>query len=87
MRLLSPREYIKDFKLPIFLSTCKRDFFRKESMKLNEDMALKDNKYVFVDIDSDNKEVGHVHNVIAPYLEESKRVNQKMFEFIETIIK
>ena len=87
MRLLSPREYIKDFKLPLFVSTCKNDFIRKESLKLNEDMKQKDNKFVFIDIDSDNKKVDHVHNVVAPYLEESKRVNQKMLEFIETIIK
>ena len=87
MRLLSPREYFKDFKLPIFLSTCKRDFIRHESLKLIDDMSQKDNRFMLVDIDSDDKRIEHVHNVIAPYLEESKRVNQKMLEFIETIIK
>ena len=87
MRLMSPREYIQDFKLPLFLSTCKLDFIRHESMKLNEDMSKKENKYVFVDIDSDKEKVDHVHNVVRPSLEESIQVNQAMFDFIDSVTK
>ena len=82
MRKYSPKTYINDFKLPLFLSTCKNDFIREESLKLNNDMQNKDNVYKFVDVDSDNEMVDHVHNVTKVNLDESKKVNEEMVEFI-----
>ena len=77
----SPKTYINDFHLPIFLSTCKNDFIRPEPLKLYEDIKNRRN-IVFVDISSDKKEVDHVHNVTKPYLNESKEVNEATTEFI-----
>ena len=86
MALLSPRTYIKDYRMPLFLSTCKNDFIRVQSLILNEDMKSKDNKYVFHDINSDKKEVGHVHNVMALNLEESKFINDEIDKFVSSLI-
>lgn len=84
LKTLSPHTYIHDLKYPLFLSTCKNDFIRSETLALKED--LKDKKdIIFVDIDSDNKEVDHVHNITKPQLEESKEVNNKIIEFIEKL--
>lgn len=78
---LSPNTYIESFNLPIFVSTCKHDFIREESLHAYSD--LKDrNNFVFVDIDSDSKKVRHVHNVTHPNLEESIKVNDAIDQFI-----
>ena len=82
MRKLSPKTYISSINIPLFLSTCKHDFIRNESMLLNEDMKDKKN-YVFLDIDSDDKNVDHVHNITKPQLEESKKVNNAMARFLD----
>lgn len=82
LKTLSPKTYIKSINIPLFVSTCKHDFIRPEPLKLNEDM--KDKKgYAFLDIDSDNKQVDHVHNVTKPQLEESKTVNNAMARFLD----
>lgn len=82
LRKLSPKTYIDKVSIPLFLSTCKRDFIRNESMLLNKDMEGRTG-YGFVDIDSDDKNVDHVHNVTKPQLEESKKVNNAMASFLE----
>lgn len=82
MRKYSPKTYIKDFSLPLLLSSCKNDFVGAESKKLDLDMKEKNNVYKYVYIDSDNPEVDHVHNVIKPDIEESVYVNSEMVKFI-----
>ena len=82
LKKLSPKTYISSINIPLFLSTCKHDFIRNESMLLNEDMKDKKN-YVFLDIDSDDKNVDHVHNITKPQLEESKKVNNAMARFLD----
>ena len=69
--------------MPIFLSTCKFDFIRPQSLMLKEDIDTYNLKHTYLDIDSDNKKVDHVHNVVRPYLEESKTVNDAMDKFMK----
>ena len=46
-------------------------------------MASYKNKFKFIDIDSDNKEIGHVHNVITPELPESKEDREIIINFFK----
>lgn len=82
MKKISPKTYIDTFNLPLFVSTCKNDFLRREAYILNDDMKDKDVKFMLYDLDSNNRRVGHVHNVIYPNLKESIDVNNKMLEFL-----
>ena len=86
LRLISPDQYISDFKGPLFLSTCKQDFLLSESLKLKEDMEKKDNVFKFVFIDSDEKHVAHVHNVLWPEHPRAKEVNDQMADFISSLL-
>ena len=85
LRRYSPKTYINQLKSPLFLSTCKNDFIRPQSLLLNEDMKERIN-YVFVDIDSDNKEIDHVHNITKIDLEESIKVNDAIIKFIDNLL-
>lgn len=85
LRVYSPMTYLDFAKAPIFLSTCRNDFVRAESMHLLEDLKDK-HEYQFVDIDSDKKEVDHVHNVVKIHLEESKQVNDAIVAFVDNIL-
>ncbi len=82
MKTLSPRTYISTYSGPLFLSTCKRDFIRSESMLLKADCDSLSRPLDFVDIDSDDIRVRHVHNVSNPGLPESKEVNSRMADFM-----
>lgn len=82
----SPKTYIEYHKVPLFLSTCKNDFVRGESMKLNEDMKDKPG-YTLVDIQSDDEKVDHVHNVIKINLKESIEVNNAIVDFVDKLLK
>lgn len=79
---LSPRTFIKDYSGPMFLSTCTNDFIRGESLKLLEDRKALGLETKFVDIESADRKVGHVHNVTDPSLPESRKVNAAMIEFM-----
>ncbi len=81
--LISPKTYFHVLKGPVFVSTCKRDFLRAETLHLVKDAKDLGIELDFMDIDSDNKQCEHVHNVIRPSLEESKLVNKEMMAFIE----
>ena len=83
--LYSPNCHIDLLKLPIFVSTCKRDFIRSQTLHLMDDIKGRDNVF-FIDINSDNKAVDHVHNVTKPHLKESIEVNKAMLRFIEEYI-
>ena len=85
LKTISPKTYIKDFDKPIFLSTCKNDFIRGEPLKLLEDIKDRDNNE-FLDIQSDDNNVDHVHNVTKINLEESKQVNLAIGKFIEKLL-
>ena len=49
-------------------------------------MEGKNVPYQFVDIDCDDKRIGHVHNITDPNEKESIEVNQAMCEFIAKAI-
>ena len=78
----SPSSYVEELTLPVFCSTCKLDFIRQESLALQKALAGREN-FEFLDIDSDDQVIGHVHNVLVPEREESIRVNNAMMAFIE----
>ena len=86
LKLISPDQYIDSFKGPLFLSTCKQDFLLSESLKLKEAMEKKDNVFKFVFVDSDEKHVAHVHNVLWPEHPRSIEVNDQMAEFIGSLL-
>lgn len=84
--LLDPKSHKDYLTTPIFVSTCTHDFIRNESLMLIKD--LKDRKdCMVVDIECDDKNVDHVHNVSKPNLEESKKVNNEMLKFLEIVSK
>ena len=83
-RELSPSTYIKELKTPLFVSTCKNDFLRQHSHRLNEDLTnMNYPNFVYIDIYSDDKKIGHVHNVLEPEYKEGKYINQSMIDFIK----
>ena len=85
LKKYSPKTYINELKSPLFLSTCKNDFIRPQSMLLNEDMKDKPG-YYFIDITSDDKNVDHVHNITKIELKESIKVNDKIIEFVNNLL-
>ena len=79
---LSPRTFISSYKGPLFVSTSRHDFIRGQALLLKQDCDSLGRKFEFLDIPSDDKKVGHVHNVINQDLPESKTVNNRMLEFM-----
>ena len=84
LETLSPRTFIGTYTGPLFLSTCTNDFIRAESLKLKSDCDALGREIVFVDIASDDKKVGHVHNVTYPDMPESQEVNAAMIAFMNS---
>lgn len=84
--LIDSLTHLPSLTTPLFLSTCKYDFLRSESLKLNEDMKNKIHTYKFIDLDVDDKTVGHVHNVVNPLHPQSVYINKEMIKFIEELI-
>lgn len=79
---VSPRTFIKGYRGPLFVSTCTRDFIRAQSLMLKADCDAMGREIEFVDIESEDRAVGHVHNVVDPSLPESQSVNSRMMEFM-----
>ena len=44
------------------------------------------NGYVFIDVNSHNKKVDHVHNVTKPRLKESIKLNEEIVEFADKLL-
>ena len=87
MKLISPNTYLENFNISFFVSTCKKDFLREQSIKLKEDAEKFNKDFTFLDINSDSRNVSHVHNVVNPKLKESITVNNAMMDFILNKIK
>ena len=84
----SPAYHIKNLKTPLFVSTCRNDFLREQSLLCKEDLTrLQFPYFQFLDIFVMDKQVAHVHNVNLPDLNESKEVNKAMIEFIKMTYK
>ena len=86
MASMSPRTYLDTFGGPLLVSTCTRDFIRGQSLLIKADCDSLGRDLVFVDIASEDKRVGHVHNVTAPALPESQEVNGRMITFMDRLL-
>ena len=82
-KLLCPKTHIKSLTCPVFISTCKRDFLRSHSLMLAEDLKKLGMNYQLVDLDTDDKTTGHVHNVLHPFRPYSDQVNRAMVDFMD----
>ena len=84
-RMFDPRTHLESLTCPTFVSTCKRDFLRSHSLLLNEELNKTNVVHEIVDLDTDDKTTGHVHNVLHPFRPFSDQVNRAMVEFIEKV--
>lgn len=82
MTSVSPRTFIGSYHGPLFVSTCTNDFIRSQSLLIKKDCDSLARPLVFVDIASNDKQVGHVHNVVNQKLPESQEVNARMIGFM-----
>ena len=85
MTSLSPRTFIGSYTGPLFVATCTNDFIRGQALLLKEDCDSLSRTVEFIDIASDYKKVGHVHNVINQTLPESREVNSRMIAFMNRL--
>ena len=82
LETLSPRSFIGSYSGPLFVSTCTHDFIRSQALLIKSDCDSLGRTVDFIDIESEDRRVGHVHNVINHDLQESKEVNTRMLEFM-----
>ena len=83
MKSMSPRTFIGSYTGPLFFSTCTMDFIRSQSLVLKEDCDSLGREVEFVDIRSNDRKVGHVHNVTDQALPQSKEVSSRMVSFMD----
>ena len=86
MTSMSPRTFIRSYSGPLFVSTCTKDFIRSQSLLIKADCDLFSRPLEFVDIASDDRQVGHVHNVVNQKLPESQEVNSRMIAFMDACL-
>lgn len=84
---VSPRTFIGSFTCPLLVSTCTRDFIRDQALLIKSDCDSLGRAIEFVDIESNDSRVRHVHNVTSYDLPESKTVNDRMTAFMDNILK
>lgn len=82
LETLSPRTFIGRYSGPLFVSTCTHDFIRSQALLVKSDCDSLGRKVDFIDIESQDRRVGHVHNVTDLDLPESIAVNTRMLEFM-----
>lgn len=80
--LYDPRVHYPDLNLPVFASTCKKDFIKVNAERLKEDADKLHKPLTYLYIDSDTPGVDHVHNLVRMDLPESIRVNDAMIAFM-----
>ena len=85
MASMSSRTYIGSYAGPLFASTCTHDFLREDVLLLKADCDSLGREIDFVDIASEDRKVGHVHNVTNLSLPESQTVNARMLEFLDRL--
>ena len=86
MRSMSPRTYIGSYHGPLFVSTCTNDFIRGQSLLIKADCDSLARPLEFVDIEADDNQVDHVHNVTKPNLPESREINARMVAFMDSCL-
>ena len=79
---MSPRTFLGSLKVPLFVSTCRHDFIRGQALLIKSDCDSLGLGVEFLDIPSEDRKVGHVHNVIKEDLPESREVNGRMLDFM-----
>ncbi len=79
---VSPRTFLARYTGPLFVSTCTHDFIRSQALLIKSDCDSLGRTLDFLDIQADDRNVGHVHNVTAPDLPESREVNGRMIAFM-----
>ena len=79
---MSPRTYIGSYDGPLFVSTCTNDFIRGQSLLVKANCDSLGRTLEFVDIESDDKKVAHVHYVTDLSLPQSREVNARMVAFM-----
>lgn len=86
--LVCPNTHISSLSVPLFASTCRNDFLRKdESLVLKRKMEeIKKPDFTWLDIDEKDKHIAHVHNILDIDHKRSKEVNDAMIKFMNEII-
>ena len=79
--LLCPRNHLPSLTIPLFLSSCKNDFLVQESLDLGRDLKNTNIPHEFLFVESDDRQVAHIHNVLHIHHPESVRVNDAMVAF------
>lgn len=82
LETLSPRTFIGSYSGPLLVSTCTHDFIRSQALLIKSDCDSLGRKIEFIDVESQDRRVGHVHNVTNLDLPESKDVNSRMIGFM-----
>ena len=82
--LLCPKAHIDSLTIPLFVSTCKKDFLKQQSYMLKKDMEGKSNLFKFIDLNEDD--TGHVHNVLHPEHHLGRLINDEMMKFLDQTI-
>lgn len=82
LETLSPRTFIGSYSGPLLVSTCTHDFIRSQALLIKSDCDSLGRKIEFIDVESPDRRVGHVHNVTNLDLPESKDVNSRMIGFM-----
>lgn len=86
--LVCPNTHISSLSVPLFASTCRNDFLRKdESLVLKRKMEeIKKSDFTWLDIDEKDKHIAHVHNILDIIHPRSQEVNNAMIKFMNDLI-
>ena len=82
LEMLCSKVHIKSLTCPVFVSTCTQDFLKAQSFLLEKDLKEQGNVYQLLNIESKEKHVGHVHNVLHPEHHLAIQVNDAMMKFM-----
>lgn len=80
---LDPRANLPSLACPLFFSSCRNDSLKENYFSLEADCQKLGLEHEKLFLESEDKKVGHVHNIIAVELPESKQVNQAMIDFLD----
>lgn len=81
LKLLDVRAHYAELDIPVFVSSCVRDFLKQESFDLASESKRNGKACTFLFIEDDDKLVDHVHNITEFRHPESIRVNDAIDAF------
>ncbi|MBO4541207.1 MAG: alpha/beta hydrolase [Bacilli bacterium] len=79
---LDPKKNLPSLQCPLFFTSCRNDGLKENYFSLEADCEKLGIEHEKLFLESEDKKVGHVHNVIDVSLPESKQVNQAMLDFL-----